>query len=337
MSAACHREAPTRLKTAGSLLLALVLLIGPLTGEAQTPPKVWRIAVLTSALSRSAAPPSALEQRLAELGYVEGKNLVIDFRTAGGQPDRLPALAAELVGRRPDIFVAFATQGVMAAKGATQTIPIVFGAVGDPLATGVVSSLARPGGNLTGVSLLNAELSGKGLQLLKEAVPAASRVAVLWNSGNRLHREIRAATEAAAATLKVGLQLLDVRGPDDLPKAFDAIVRQRAEGLLVFPDAVVLAHRKPILDFAAGRRLPALYPFKEMVDEGGLMCYGANLTESFRQAADYVDKVLKGASPGTLPIAQPTRFDLLINLKTAQALGLTIPPALLLRADQVIQ
>ena len=225
----------------------------------------------------------------------------------------------------------------MAAKNATQTIPIVFGAVGDPVATGVVPSLARPGGNVTGVSLLNTELSGKGLQLLKEAVPAASRVAVLWNSENPLHRGIRAATEAAAPTLKVGLQFLDVRGPDDLPKAFDAITRQRAEGLLVFPDTVTLAHRKPILDFAASRRLPALYAFREMVQEGGLMCYGASLAENLRQAADYVDKILKGATPGTLPIAQPTRFELLINLKTAKALGLTMPPSLLLRADQVIQ
>jgi putative ABC transport system substrate-binding protein len=278
-----------------------------------------------------------LEQRLAELGYVEGRNLVIDFRTAGGEPDRLPALAAELVGLRPDVLVAVSTQSVLAAKRATQTIPIVFGAVGDPLGTGIVQSLARPGGNFTGVSLLNAELSGKGLQLLKEAVPAASRVAVLWNSENPLHRQVRAATEAAASTLKVRLQLLDIRGPDDLPKAFDAITRQRAEALLVLPDAVTLAHRKPILDFASSRRLPALYPFREMVDEGGLMCYGASLAESLRQAADYVDKILKGAAPGTLPILQPTRFDVLINLRAAKALGLTIPPALLLRADQVIE
>jgi ABC-type uncharacterized transport system substrate-binding protein len=331
-------EAPTRLGTARLVVLALLLLSAPVITEAQAPGKVWRVAVLTGATQRSAAPPRALEQRLAELGYVEGRNLVIDFRTAGGQLDRLPALAAELVGLRPDVFVAVSTQSGIAAKNATQTIPIVLGAVGDPLGTGIVPSLARPGGNITGVSLLNAELGGKGLQLLKEAVPAASHVAVLWNSRSPLHREvIRAATEAAAATLKVGLQFLDVRGTDDLPRAFDAITRQRVEGLLVLPDAVTLAHRKPILDFAASRRLPALYPVREMVDEGGLMCYGGNLAESLREAADYVDKILEGATPGTLPIAQATKFDLYINLKTAKALGLTIPPALLLRADQVIQ
>jgi putative tryptophan/tyrosine transport system substrate-binding protein len=324
-------------RIAGLLSLAFVLLMGPVLTAAQAPAKVWRIAVLTGATQRADATPRALEQRLAELGYVEGKNLVVDFRTAGGQPDRLPGLAVELVGRRPDVIVVVSTQTVLAAKNATQTIPIVFGAVGDPVATGVVSSLARPGRNVTGVSLLNTELSGKGLQLLKEAVPAASRVAVLWNSENPLHRGIRAATEAAATTLKVGLQFLDVRGPDDLPKAFDAITRQRAEGLLAFPETVTLAHRKPILDFAASRRLPALYAFREMVQEGGLMCYGASLAENLRQAADYVDRILKGATPGTLPIAQPTRFELLINLKTAKALGLTLPPALLLRADQVIE
>ncbi len=317
-------------------LLAFALLIAPLTGEAQAPAKVWKIAVLTGGQSRSAPAVRALEQRLAELGYVEGRNLVIDFRTAGGQFDRLPALTAELVGGRPDVFVVSSTQTALAVKNATQTIPIVLTGVGDPVGSGIVSSLGRPGGNITGASLLNAELSGKGLQLLKDAVPAASRVAVLWDSGNRLHREVRAATEAAAVTLKVSLQFFDARGPDDLPKAFDAITRERAAALLVLPDAVTLAHRAPILDFTARQRLPALYPFREMVDDGGLMCYGPNLAENFRLAAGYVDKILKGAKAGDLPIAQATKFDLVINLKTAKTLGLTIPPLLLLRADQVI-
>jgi putative ABC transport system substrate-binding protein len=319
-----------------ALLLALALGAAA-AADAQAPGKVWRIALLSAALPRSTPHYQALEQRLAELGYVEGRNLVIDFRTAEAHHDRLPALAAELVGRRPDIFVAAATQGGLAAKRATQTIPIVLAGVGDPVGTGIVPSLARPGGNITGVSLLNVELSGKGLQLLKETVPAVSRVAVLWNSQNRLHREVSAATEAAAATLKVGLQLLDVRGPDDLPKAFDAIARQRADSLLVLPDTVTVAHRKPILDFAASRRLPAMYPFREMVDEGGLMCYGPNLIENFRLAAGYVDKILKGARPGDLPIAQATKFDLVINLKTAKALDLTVPQAILLRADDVVR
>jgi len=317
-------------------VLACALLVVPLTGEAQAPAKVWKVAVLVGGQSRSAASVRALEQRLAELGYVEGRNLVIDFRTAGGQVDRLPALAAELIGRRPDVFVVSSTQAALAAKNATQTIPIVLIGVGDPVGSGIVSSLGHPGGNITGASLLNAELSGKGLQLLKDAVPVVSRVAVLWNSGNRLHREVRAATEAAAATLKVSLQFLDVRGPDDLAKAFDAITRQRVAALLVLPDAVTLAHRAPILDFTDRQRLPALYPFREMVDDGGLMCYGPNLAENFRAAAGYVDKILKGAKAGDLPIAQATKFDLVINLKTAKTLGLTIPQSLLLRADQVI-
>lgn len=326
-----------RLGIAWLFTLAWLLLVASPTAEAQAPGKVWRVAVLTGGQPRSAAHPQALERRLAELGYVEGRNLVIDFHTAGGQLDRLPALAAELVGRRPDVVVAVSTQSALAAKNATRTIPIVLAAVGDPLGTGIVSSLARPGGNITGVSLLNAELSGKGLQVLKEAVPGAVRVAVLWNSENRLHREVRAATEAAAATLKVHLQLLDVRGLDDLPKAFAAITRQRADALLVFPDSVSLAHRTQILDFATSRRLPAMYPFSEMVEEGGLSCYGPNLAENLREAAGYVDKIFKGAVPGNLPIAQATRFDLIINLRTAKTLGLTIPPSLLLRADRVIQ
>jgi putative ABC transport system substrate-binding protein len=319
------------------IVLAFVLLIGLPIADAQAPGRVWRVAVLTGAVPREGPLPRALEQRLTELGYVEGKNLLIDFRTAGGQLDRLPTLAAELVGRGPDVVVAVSTQAGIALKNATRRIPIVLAAVGDPVATGIVPSLARPGGNITGVSLLNAELSGKALQLLRESVPGASRVGVFWNSENPLHRQVRAATEAAAAGTKVTLQLLDVRSPDDLPKAFDALARNRAEALLVFPDAVTLAHRTPIVAHAAERRLPAMYPFREMVDEGGLMCYGPSLAESGRAATDYVDKILKGATPGTLPIAQATRFDLLINLKTAKALGLTIPPAVLARADELRQ
>jgi putative ABC transport system substrate-binding protein len=321
-----------------AFLAASVAMLGAaVTAGAQAPTKVWRVAVLSGAQPRSAAPVRAFEQRLAELGYVEGRNLVIDFRTAVGQPDRLPTLAAELLDRRPDVLVALSTQAAMAAKNATQTIPIVLGAVGDPVGSGIVPSLARPGGNVTGASLLNAELSGKGLQLLKEAVPAISHVAVLWNSENRLHGEVRAASEVAAATLKVRLQLLDIRAADDLLKAFDAVARQRADALLVLPDSVTLAHRTRILDFANSRRLPAMYPFREMVDDGGLMCYGPNLVESARVAAGYVDKILRGARPGDLPVGQATKFDLVINLKLAKALGLTIPPSLLVRADQVIE
>ena len=315
------------------------LLAGPRAARAQAPAsgRVWRVAVLTGAIPRQGEVILALEARLADLGYVPGKSLVIDFVTAGGQPDRLPALAAELVGRRPDVIVAISTQSGLALKAATRTIPIVLGAVGDPMGTGLVKSLARPGENITGASLLNVELSGKGLQLLKEAAPAVTRVAVVWNSRAPLHAAVRPATEAAGTALKVGLQFVDLRGPDDLSPAFETITRQRAQGLLVLPDTVSLAHRKPIIEFAASRRLPAIYPFSEMTDDGGLLSYGPNLVENARAAAVYVDKVLKGADPGTLPIAQATKFDLIVNLKTANALGLTLPSSLLLLADQVIR
>jgi putative ABC transport system substrate-binding protein len=320
-----------------AFLLALGLgLVTGSPGEAQAPGKVWRLAMLVT-LPRSAGHYQALEQRLRELGYVEGRNLVIDFRTADGQLDRLPALAAELVARRPDVLVSAATAGALAAKNATRTVPIVMAGVADPVASGIVTSLARPGGNFTGVSLLNVELSGKGLQLLKEAVPSVSRAAVLRNELNRSHAEVMKATQAAATTLGVTLQPLDVRTREDLPAALEAITRQRADALLVLPDPVTLAHRKPILDFAASRRLPAIYPFREMVDDGGLLCYGPNLADAFRIAADHVDKVLKGARPGDLPFAQAAKFDLVVNLKTATAQGLTIPQPILVRADDVLR
>lgn len=327
----------TRRPPIGPLAVALALLAATSGAEAQAPGKVWRIGVLTGSVPRASAPFRALEQRLGELGYIEGRNLTIEFRTSAGHPERLPGLVADLVARRPDLLFVATTQAVLAAKSATRTIPIVLAGTGDPVGTGIVPSLARPGGNITGASLLNVELSGKGLQLLKEAVPSAARVAVIWNSNNHLHRGVRAATEEAAATLKVTLEMLDVRGSADFPRAFEAIAHRRSDGLLVFPDTVVLGHRKSILEFAASRRLPAMYPFNEMVEEGGLMSYGPSLAQNFRQAAGYVDKILQGAKPGELPIAQATEFDLVLNLRTARTLGLTFPPSLTLRADQVIE
>jgi len=324
-------------RRAGFLLaLALGLTAVP-GGEAQPPGKVSRVAILAGALPRSAPVYDALEGCLRELGYVEGRNLVIDFRTAEGRLERLPRLVAELIAQRPHVLVAGTTPAAIAAKNASRDVPIVIAAVADPIASGIVPSMARPGANITGASLLNVELSAKGLQLLKEAVPRLSRVAVLWNPLNLSNRNILTATEAAMATLGVTLEPLEVRSPDDLPKALDAVTRHRVNALLVFPDSVTFAHRKSILDFAATRRLPAMYPFREMVDEGGLMCYGPNLNENFRAAAGYIDKILKGARPGDLPIAQPTRFDLVVNLKAAKALGLSIPQAILLRADDVIR
>jgi ABC-type uncharacterized transport system substrate-binding protein len=325
-----------RLTVLATLALALGLVAAS-HGDAQPPDKVWRVAWLSPAVARSAAHYQALERRLRELGYVEGRNLVIDFRTAAGKFERLPELATELVGRQPHVLVAVTTPGALAVKNATRTIPVVIATVADPVVSKIVTGMARPGGNITGVSLLNVELSGKALQLLKEAVPSLSRPAVLLNELNQSHAEIMKATRAAAVTLGVTLQPLNVQKPDDLPRAFDAITGERADGLLVLPDPLSLARRKSIIDFAASRRLPAIYPFREMVDEGGLLCYGPNLVEHFRAAAEYVHKILKGGRPGDLPIAQATKFDFVINLKTAKALGLTIPPAVLARADEIIQ
>jgi putative ABC transport system substrate-binding protein len=316
--------------------LALGLAGGP-AAEGQQAGKPSRVAWLGNALPRSSPAYQTFERRMRELGYREGQNLVVDFRTAEGKAERLPELAVELVGRQPDVLLAASTQSGLAAKRATRAVPIVLAAVGDAVGSGLVASLARPGGNITGTSLLNVELSGKGLQLLREAVPTASRVAVIRNPANPYHRDVLAATEAAATQLRVGLQLLDVQAADDLPKALDAIAQQRADSLLVLPDAVSFAYRKAILAFAATRRLPAMYPFREMVDDGGLLCYGPNLADSFRVAAEYVDRILKGARPGDLPIAQPTRFDLVVNLKTAKTLGLTIPQAIVVRADDVVR
>ncbi len=314
------------------------LLAAPLAAEAQQAGKVYRIGILGNVPltdPEGARVWGAFIQGLRELGYEEGRNITIEFRSSDGKYERLPALAAELVRLKVDVIVAPAAQNVLAAEQATRTIPIVM-TYGDPIASGLVASLARPGGNVTGLSGLAPEIVGKQLELLKEIVPKVSRVAVLWNPANQSHPPLLREAEVAARSLRVQLQTLEVRGPDDFETAFAAVTRERAGALLVPADGMFLLNRIRIADLAARTRLPVMYGLREYVDAGGLVVYAPSIRDSFRHAASYVAKILKGAKPGDLPVEQPTKFELVINLKTAKALGLTIPQSLLLRADEVI-
>ncbi len=327
-----------RLRTVGLIVtLALGLLLAPLAADAQQAGKVYRIGFL-SPVAPTTAPTwdEAFRQGLRELGYVEGRNIAIEYRWAEDKYERLPDLAAELVRLKVDVIVAVAV-AARAAKQATSTIPIVFAVVGDPLGDKLVASLARPGGNITGLTTIAGELIGKQLELLKETAPQVSRVAVLQNLGTPSHpRWVREAAGAARA-LGVQLRALEVRRSKDLDAAFTAITGERADALLVLPDAMFVNHRARIADFAAKSRLPSVYGLREHAEAGGLISYAANRPDILRRAATYVDKILKGAKPADLPVEQPTRFELVINLKTAKALGLTIPQSILICADQVIQ
>jgi len=316
------------------------LIAAPLAAEAQPAKKVPRIGFLVAASASDTAYVRLIEafrQGLRDLGYVEGRNVVIEYRYAGEKSERLPALAAELVRLKVDVIVSHGTPGPLAAKQATSAIPIVMTSTGDPAASGFVSSLARPGGNVTGLSLMVPELGGKRLQLLKEILPGLSRVAVLWNAATPYASLVVRETEATATTLGVQLQSLVVRGPDDFEGALAAATSGRAGALTVVEDPLTITKRTQIVDFAAKSRLPAIYGVKEFVDAGGLMSYGVHLADLYRRAATYVDKILKGAKPADLPVQQPTKFEFVINLKTAKALGLTIPPSVLHRADELIQ
>jgi putative ABC transport system substrate-binding protein len=274
---------------------------------------------------------------LRELGWIEGKNIVFEYRHANNDLDRLPALAAELVELKVDVIVTRGTAAPLAAKKATSTIPIVMAAAGDPVGTGIVTSLARPGGNITGLTMQNPELSGKRLELLKEVSPTISRVAVLWNSANP--DPTRAFKEAEDGAAKLGIQLLSVtvQSPADFGRAFAEMTHQRPDALITFADPLTVVHRKDITDFATNRRLPSMHGLREFADVGGLIAYGPDYADLRRRAASYVDKILKGAVPADLPVEQPTKFQLVINLKTAKALGLTIPATLLAQADEVIE
>jgi putative tryptophan/tyrosine transport system substrate-binding protein len=308
----------------------------PAAARAQQSGRVPRIGYLAPAglLPRD----EAFRQRLQELGYVEGKNIVIENRLAEGKFERLPALAEELVRLEVDVIVTVVTQASLAAKHATKTIPIVIIAVGDPLGTGLVANLARPGANVTGTSAMSSDVVGKSLELLKETVPTVSRVAVIWNPDNAIFQaQMLRETQLAAGRLGIELRTYAVRGADELEPAFAALTSAQAGALLVLPDPAYTPHAARIAELASASRLPAMYGIREYAVAGGLMSYGTNFAALFRRAADYVDKILKGAKPADLPVEQPTKFEFVINLKTAKALGLTVPPTLLARADEVIE
>jgi ABC-type uncharacterized transport system substrate-binding protein len=317
---------------------SLALLAAPLAAEGQPAGKMYRIGYLgsTSRWSYQAPLVEALRQALHSLGYAEGKNLVIDYRWAEGQYDRLPDLAAELVALKVDVIVTHGTPGSLAARQATTTIPIVMAISGDAVATGLVTSIARPGGNLTGSTFFFPELNAKRLELLKEALPRASRIAAFVNADNPSSAPALKAMESRARSLKVDLEAVQIRRPEDFAGAFSAMVKQGVDGLVLIDDPVVIAHARQLVDLTAKNRIPAI-GFTEYAHAGGFMTCAVNLSESWRRAAVFVDKIFKGAKPGELPIEQATRFDLVVNLATAKALGLTIPQSLLLRADEVIQ
>jgi putative tryptophan/tyrosine transport system substrate-binding protein len=321
------------------LLTTLVgALSAPVAAGAQQAAKVWRIGVLWFTIPSVSSPFfEALKHALHELGYLEGRNIAFEQRWAERNPDRYPALAADLVQRGVDVIVAGNLESSLAAKRATTTIPIVLTAGGDPVRAGVVASLARPGGNVTGLSELSPDLTPKLLQFLSEAVPRLSRVAFFWNPDNPSSLPTLEEIEGAAQRLRVTLQPLMVRRPQDFGRVFSALSHDHPDALIVYVIPITYGHRAEILDVVAKQRLPAIYSAREFVDAGGLMSYGPNLRELFRRSATYVDRILKGSKPGDLPVEQPTKFELVINLKTAKALGLTIPPSLLARADQVIE
>ncbi len=313
-------------------------LAAPLAGEAQPPPtKTARIGYL-SPRSGPSIQDEAFRQGMRELGYVEGQNISVEYRFGDWRSDRISVFAAELVRLKVDVIVASGgATWALTAKRATTTIPIVFIA-GDPVGTGLVASLDRPGGNLTGVALLTDALNVKRLQFLTEAAPGVSRIAVLANPANATMGRVLKDLEAVAQTLRVTLQVLEARGPREIDDAFAAMTKKRAGALLVLNDPMLFAQRGRIVDLAMKSRVPAAYEWREFVEAGGFLSYGASITDLHRRlAAVYVDKILKGAKPSDLPVEQPTKFELVINLKTAKALGLTIPQTLLLRADQVIE
>src|SRR5262245_38956294 len=321
-----------------AVVLVLSLALVPIAGEAQQTTKVIPIGYLSGpSLSANAARIEAFRQGLHELGYVEGKNIVIEWRSADGKPERLPALAAELVRLKVVVIVTSGGAPTRRAKEATSTIPIVMTNDPDPVGDGFVASLARPGGNITGLSSFAPELSGKRLEILREVVPKLSRVAVLGSSGATGYAQTLRETEPAAKAFKMQLQFLDVKQAEDVETAFRAASKGRAQGVLTLNSAILGSQRAQIAELAVKNRLPVMYHQTDFVEAGGLMSYGVNIPDLNRRAATYVDKILKGATPGDIPVEQATKFELVINLKTAKALKLTIPQSLLLRADQVIE
>jgi len=318
-------------------LLTILIFASVHLAEAQQAKKLPRIGYLSGASAeRDQSLVAAFQQGLQELGYLAGKNILIEQRYAGGQSERPPELAAELVRLKVDVLVAIGILAAHAAKKATSTIPIIMN-VADPVGSGLVASLARPGGNVTGVTDFHAGMVTKRLELLKEVVPVASRVAVLLNPANPSHLLQLKDIQASAPGLGLTVLSLEVRGPEDIGRAFATARKERAEGLVVLGDPMIGSQRKQIVDLAAKSRLPAIYTHSASVDAGGLMAYGTNFPELFRRMAIYVDRILKGAKPADLPVEQPTKFELVINLKTARALGVKIPAHLLMEAGKVIE
>jgi putative ABC transport system substrate-binding protein len=309
----------------------------PRVADAQQAGRTYRIGYLFL----GAQPPEPQKMTpwptLRELGYVEGTNLVVERRFAAGRRERLGAFASELIAFKPDLILTQGGQSAEAISKSTHDIPVVIIGAGDPIGTGLVEGLSRPGGNVTGVTEVSTELSAKRLQLLKEAVPAITRVAVLWNAADRAMKLRYREIETAANAMQIGIRSIEVREPEDFDAAFAAMRGDRPDAMFMVSDALTGLNRKRIIEFAVQTRLPAVYEYRELVDDGGLMSYGPNLRELFARAAYYIDKILKGAKPAELPMEQPTKFELIINLKTANSLGLAIPPALLARADEVIE
>ena len=308
------------------------------SAEAQSAKKVPRIGYVGAGSTATAGHHAqAFAQGLRELGYVEGQNIVIEYRWAEGKLESLPALVADLVRLRVDVIVSSATPAIQFAKEQTSTIPIVMAGVTDPVGAGIVASLARPGGNITGLTHLSPDLSGKRLELLKEVVPRLVRVAVLWNPNHPGQPAAFKDTQAAALALKVALISSEARNREELERVLSSMAKERPQALFELPDPLIFGNRELMTEFAAKHRLPAMYSFREYVDAGGLMSYGTSFPDLFHRAATYVDKILKGAKPADLPVEQPKKFEFIINLKTAKQIGLTIPPNVLVRADKVIK
>lgn len=317
-------------------IVALSFLSAPVPADAQRSGKVPRIGYLTPITQPSRE--EVFRDGLRQLGYEDGPSIAIEYRSAEGRFERLPALAAELAGLEVEVIVAVVTQAALAAKTATRTIPIVMVGVADPVGTGLVASLAQPGGNVTGTSSVAADVVGKQLELLHQVLPKMSRIAALWNPANRVFQQRQLAEASAAATkLRIQLQLVEARTPEDLDRAFAGLARPRPDALLVLGDPLFTAHAARIAGLAIGQRLPTVGATREYAEGGGLLAYGPDYPEAWRRATAYVDRILKGARPGELPVEQSTKFDLVINARTARTLGITIPPSVVARADHVIQ
>jgi putative ABC transport system substrate-binding protein len=317
--------------------LSLALIATMPSGFGQVSTRMTRIGVLTLSIAPESRTFEAFRQGLRDLGYTEGGNVAIVFRYAQGQPDALPAMARDLANSKVDIIVTESVQAAREARRATEVIPIVTAVHGDPVGAGLAKSLTRPEGNVTGLSLLAPELSGKRLQLLKEMSPKASKVGALWNPGNPAAAHYLAETRSAARSLGIELVAVEARNPAELGSAFSSLAASRPNAFVSLPDGMLLANRQHIIDFVARAGIPAIYPDAEFATAGGLMAYGPSLAANFRQAATYVDKILKGAKPGELPIEQPTRFELAINLRTAESIKIAIPASLVQRADHLIK